>query len=185
MALRALVTGANGFVGSHLVDHLRERGDKPLAMVRQTSDLTNLEGSDVEFRYAGLSDVEAMTLAMRDVDIVFHVAGLTAAFKEETLTRVNSEGTANVFEAARRAEPGPRRVVCISSLEAAGPSTDARARSEEQVAAPFTRYGRSKLGGERAAWEARRDREVVIVRPPLVYGPRDQDVLQMIQGANM
>jgi len=197
MAKTALVTGANGFIGSHLIEYLLERGDKALAMVRKTSNLDNLAGVDVEFRYAGLSDVEALTSAMEGVDIVYHVAGLTAAFKPETLHEVNGQGTANVFAAAYRAKDGPTRVVYVSSLEAAGQSHPETARAEHHAPEPFTDYGRSKFAGELAAWEAastpaqlteensrQGDLEIVIVRPPLVYGPRDQDVLQMIQSAN-
>jgi nucleoside-diphosphate-sugar epimerase len=182
----ALVTGANGFIGSHLVEYLQDRGDQPIAMVRKTSNLDNLAGADVEFRYAGLGDVNALSAAMEGVDIVYHVAGLTAAFEAETLNLVNSTGTANVMEAARRAPDGPRRVVYVSSLEAAGQSHHDCARAEHHIPEPFTRYGRSKFGGEQAAWRAacQGDFEIVIVRPPLVYGPRDQDVLQMIQSAN-
>ncbi|MBJ92966.1 MAG: hypothetical protein CMP23_00675 [Rickettsiales bacterium] len=187
MSKTALVTGANGFIGSHLVDYLLERGDRVLAMVRKTSDLSNLEGREVEYRYAGLRDEEALVTAMEGVDIVYHVAGLTAAFNPTTLEEVNSAGTRRVLEAARQAQPGPGRVVYVSSLEAAGESHPNQARAEHHLPAPFTNYGRSKFGGELAAWRASRDEqgpEVVIVRPPLVYGPRDQDVLQMIQSAN-
>jgi len=197
MATKALVTGANGFIGSHLVEYLQERGDKPIAMVRKTSNLDNLAGVDVEFRHSGLGDVDELAAAMEGVDIVYHVAGLTAAFKPETLHEVNATGTANVFAAARQAKEGPTRVVYVSSLEAAGQSHPETPRAEHHAPEPFTHYGRSKFAGEMAAWEAasipallteensrQGDLEIVIVRPPLVYGPRDQDVLQMIQSAN-
>ncbi len=197
MTTTALVTGANGFIGSHLVEYLQEQGNNTLAMVRETSDLTNLAEADVELRYAGLRDVDALANAMNGVDIVYHVAGLTAAFTPETLNEVNANGTANVLEAARRAKNGPARVVYVSSLEAAGQSHHEVARAEHHAPAPFTHYGRSKFAGEIAAWAAASSLapegaedsrqsapEIVIVRPPLVYGPRDQDVLQMIQSAN-
>ena len=215
MASTCLVTGANGFIGSHLVEYLQERGDEPRAMVRQTSNLDNLAATNVEFRYAGLNDIDALSAAMEGVDIVYHVAGVTAAFETQTLHEVNARGSANVFAAARAAKDGPRRVVYVSSLEAAGQSHPERARAEHHTPQPFTHYGRSKFAGEQAAWDAAssdtaainaavassgaaasktaaasndgstaRAVEIVIVRPPLVYGPRDQDVLQMIQSAN-
>jgi nucleoside-diphosphate-sugar epimerase len=185
MATKALVTGANGFIGSHLVEYLQDRGDHPYAMVRETSNLDNLAGAEVEFRYASLDDIDSLSEAMQGVDVVYHVAGITAAFNSEVLDRVNSQGTANVLEAARRAKNGPRRVLYVSSLEAAGQSHHDCARAEHHRPEPFTRYGTSKFGGEQAAWTAAQhaDIEVVIVRPPLVYGPRDLDVLQMLQSA--
>jgi nucleoside-diphosphate-sugar epimerase len=77
-------------------------------------------------------------------------------------------------------------VLYVSSLMAAGPSHPEVARREHHRTTSFTKYGDSKLGGERIAWEVARSMslEVVIARPPLVYGPRDQDVLLMIKSAN-
>jgi len=186
MTTTALVTGANGFIGSHLVEYLQDRGDRPYAMVRKTSNTANLADRTVEYRHASVGDVDSLVAAMDGVDLVYHVAGITAAFDEATLQAVNAQGAANVLEAALRAKPGPSRVVLVSSLEAAGESHPDVARAEHHRPTPFTWYGKSKLAGEQVAWNAAQEAgpEVVIVRPPLVYGPRDQDVLQMIQSAN-
>lgn len=187
MARTALVTGANGFIGSHLVEWLQDRGDTAFAMVRATSNTDNLADRTVDYRHGSLGDLDSLIAAMAGVDVVYHVAGITAAFTQTTLNEVNASGTARVFEAARKAKNGPSRIVYLSSLEAAGPSHHDIARAEHHRPEPFTWYGTSKFGGEQAAWEAAQSSggfEVVIVRPPLVYGPRDQDVLQMIQSAN-
>jgi nucleoside-diphosphate-sugar epimerase len=185
MGRTALVTGSNGFIGSHLVEWLQERGDHPYAMVRETSNTANLEASGAELRYASLADVDSLVQAMKGVSIVYHVAGRTAAYDVQTLSASNAQGTANVLAAAALA--GVERVLVVSSLEAAGASHHGTARAEHHAPTPFTRYGSSKLAGEHEAWKAVQTDapfEVVIVRPPLVYGPRDLDVLQMIQSSN-
>ena len=191
----ALVTGASGFIGSHLCEVLRERGHEVRAMVRASSKLDKLEqgaaGKPFTLAHAALDDVAAMADVMAGVDVVYHVAGLTAAFDRTGFDRVNVEGVTNLFAAisrARESGSGPTRVVHVSSLMAAGPSHARAARREHhRHEHGFTDYGDSKLAGEAVAITSARAAgvELVIVRPPLVYGPRDDDVLQMIKSAAM
>lgn len=189
---KVVVTGANGFIGSHLVEHLLARGDAVRAMVRVGANLDNLavafahRDAQPHLAHASLADVEAMSAAFDGVDIVYHVAGLTAAFTRAEFERANTAGVANVLAAIRGARRRPRRLVYVSSLMAAGPSHPEVARREHHHArAGFTLYGDSKLAAEKLVHEAARAGEVeaVIVRPPAVYGPRDGDVLQMIRSA--
>ncbi|KIG15414.1 UDP-glucose 4-epimerase [Enhygromyxa salina] len=191
----ALVTGASGFIGSHLCEVLRERGHDVRAMVRRSSRLDKLElgagGAPFELAYASLDDVDSMAQAVANVDLVYHLAGATAAFDRVGFDRANVEGVGNLFAAiaqARAHGQGPRRVVHVSSLMAAGPSHPSSPRREHhRHERDVTDYGDSKLAGEQlAVASARRgDVELVIVRPPLVYGPRDEDVLHMIKSAAM
>lgn len=192
---RALVTGASGFIGSHVCEVLRERGHEVRAMVRRSSTLSKLDdaarGKPFDLAYAGLDEIEAIAEALRGIEVVYHLAGTTAAFDRPGFDRTNVEGVANLFAAIDRARAlgtEVRRVVHVSSLMAAGPSHPRSPRREHHRHMPgFTLYGDSKLDGEKLAAAAARagDIELVIVRPPLVYGPRDEDVLQMIKSAAM
>lgn len=192
---RALVTGASGFIGSHVCEVLRERGHDVRAMVRRSSKLAKLEdaakGKPFELSYASLTEIDSLAAAVAGVDIVYHIAGTTAAFDRTGFDRTNVAGVSNLFAAIARARAAdeaaaPRRVVLVSSLMAAGPSDHRVPRREHHRHNPgLTDYGDSKLEGERVAIEAAHGDELdlVIVRPPLVYGPRDDDVLQMIKSA--
>ncbi len=186
----AFVTGASGFIGSALVDALQARGLHVRALLRKTSSRTNLEAAlanGLELVEGTLSDTDAMRDALAGVDLVFHVAGLTAAFSRDELVRANTEGTANLLEAARTATPTPRRVILVSTLEAAGPTDPSLARREYHKVDPYTDYGQSKAGGERVAYEVARASalDILVVRPPIVYGPRDVDMLENVRAARM
>lgn len=199
---RVLVTGASGFIGSHLAEVLRERDHEVRAMVRKSSKLDKLDdaakGKPFVLTYASLDgpdSLNSLVMALRGIEVVYHVAGLTAAFDRPTFDRANVEGVANLLAAIRtleqQGEAAPRRLVLVSSLMAAGPSHHDHARREHhRHHEGFTLYGDSKLAGERLAFEeagrrAPGELELLIVRPPLVYGPRDEDVLQMIRSAAM
>ena len=104
--MKALVTGANGFTGSHLVKALQQRGDSVVGLVRKSSDLTRLKDTGIQLVVGDITDRNALRQAMQDVDKVFH----TAAFVElglvdaEKMERVNVEGTQAVLEVAKEME---------------------------------------------------------------------------------
>lgn len=175
--MRCLVTGATGFVGSHLVDALVARGDDVTCLVRPTSDRRWIETHAVRFVVGGLDDPAVLDAAARGQDVVFHVAGVIKARTAEAYFRANAEGTRAVVEACRRAGPGLRRLVYVSSLAATGASPDGKPVDEDTPCRPVSPYGESKLAGERIVLEAARDLPVTAVRPPVVFGPRDRETL--------
>ncbi len=175
----ALVTGANGFVGSHLCDFLLEGGWKVRALVRRTSDLSWLDLERVERVYGDASSGEGLGAAVSGVDTVFHLAGITRAPDEGTYDRVNVEGCARVTRAAAASASPPRRLVLMSSLAAGGPVRRGGARSEADADEPTSAYGRSKLRGE---LELARLAGIVpwtVIRPAAVFGPRDRGFLTL------
>ncbi len=174
--MRALVTGGTGFVGSHLAEALVRRGDTITALVRSPARANLLKSLGVSLVQGDLHDTAALRTAAQDVDVVYHVAGLTAALDESGFLRANRDGTANLIAACAG---GPTRFVLVSSMAAGGPSAPGRPLIGDEPAHPVTAYGRSKLAGEamlRAsalAW--------TIIRPPMVYGPRDTEVLKVFK----
>jgi nucleoside-diphosphate-sugar epimerase len=124
-----------------------------------------------------LQDQAALAQATRDQEIVYHVAGLVAARNEAEFQRANRDGTAALLAAAGTA--GVRRFVLVSSMAAGGPAPRGRPLLGDEPPAPVTAYGRSKLAGEAVV----RAGQVpwTIVRPPMVYGPRDREVLKVFR----
>lgn len=175
----ALVTGATGFVGSHLVDLLLARGHRVRAVHRRNSRLAWIEGKAVERFEADLREGTGLDRACEGVDAVFHVAGVINAPREADYRAGNWLATKRVVDAAVAARA--KRFVQVSSLAAAGPSPDGAPIDEEAECRPVSIYGRSKLEGEREAWSRRDAIGVSIVRPPVVYGPRDEGLVEMFQ----
>lgn len=181
---KALVTGANGFVGSHLVEGLLSKGYHVICLVRKTSNLRWLSGLNVEYVYADISEKESLKNVLKNVGFVFHVAGLTKAKTEEEYFKANYQGTKNLIEACIEDNPQIKRFVYISSQAAVGPGKDDQPLDETAPCNPVTDYGKSKLEGEKIVLEFSLKLPVTIIRPPAVYGPRDSDILSFFKVAN-
>ena len=117
---------------------------------------------------------EDLERAVKNVSVVFHLAGITSATNDSAYVTVNVEGTRNIVQAMQKSAPDAVLVFC-SSLAAAGPSTRKRRLNETDEPSPVSAYGRSKLTAERIVEES--GLKYLIVRPPAVYGPRDTDIL--------
>ena len=177
--MRALVTGANGFLGSHLVDLLIESGDVDVrVLVRKTSNLTWLEGKKFEKFFGDVgSPGTDLVAALQGVDVVYHVAGAVKALRKKTFYAVNEQGTGNLLEACLSLETPPRRFVLVSSAGASGPSRTDAPLTEDVQPRPVTEYGRSKLAAEVLAKKYMDRLSIAVVRPGAIYGPRDTELL--------
>ena len=113
-----------------------------------------------------------------DIDYVFHVAGLTNSSDVADYYTVNQQGTASLFKSIHDQKILPKKIICLSSLAAVGPSFDKKPIQESDVPHPITPYGKSKLMGELEALKFMEVYPIVILRAPAVFGPRDKDFLR-------
>ncbi|HEY4686331.1 MAG TPA: NAD-dependent epimerase/dehydratase family protein [Dehalococcoidia bacterium] len=183
--MRVLVTGANGFIGSHVAERLAAQGHDLRLLLRRTSKTEFLDGLSCYERVDGdLRDEASLARAAAGVDAVVHLGGLTltAALTEAEYVAVNAAGTAAIAKATLAA--GARRFVYVSSLQAAGPSPDGRPVPPHE-SAPISAYGRSKAAGEKAVLALQEEMSVAVVRPPAVYGPRDRAFLPLYRIAKL
>jgi nucleoside-diphosphate-sugar epimerase len=174
---RVLLTGATGFVGSHIAGAFVEAGYEVLCGVRASSDMRWISDLPIERVSLDLKGgAEGLPRAVENADLVVHAAGITRARRVEDYHSVNAEGTRRLAVAAF--EAGVRRFVLISSLAARGPDDPTKDDHPESA------YGRSKLEAEAYLRSLGGRMEAVVLRPAAVYGPRDTDLLPLFKMAN-
>jgi len=171
-----LITGATGFVGSHIVRTFVEAGYRVSCGVRATSDTRALDGLAVELVPLDLGPAaQSSADAVEGAEIVVHAAGITRARRKGDYHAVNAQATR--WLAASAAAAGARRFVLISSLAARGPDTS----SPDGMERPVSAYGRSKAAAEGYLRRFADGLETVVLRPTGVYGPRDTDFLPLVK----
>lgn len=175
--MRALVTGATGFVGSAVARALCRRGCQVRALVRSNADRRNLSGLGLELATGDLEDPASLARALSDCQALFHVAAdyRLGVADPRPLYRSNVEGTRNVLEAAQRA--GVSRIIYTSSVATVGLPADGSPGTEDTPVAltdMIGHYKRSKFLAEELARDyASRGAPVVIVNPSTPIGPGD------------
>lgn len=173
--MKALITGATGFIGSHLARELSKKGFEVSCLIRKTSNLKWLEGLDIKLVEGDCSDRNSLNGCVRGQDYIFHLAGMTKANYRKDFYSVNAKGTENIIKSVAENNPGVKRFLYLSSLSAFGPKLNNSLPEESQKPHPVSDYGRSKLEGEYAVLKYGDKVPVSILRPPVVYGPRDTE----------
>ena len=173
-----LITGGTGFIGGHLVEAACARGEKLRCLIRRDSFKRHPFAlpAEAEIAFGDLVSGEGLREALEGAGTVIHLAGVTKALATSEFYSGNARATENL---ARAVAGRGVRLVHVSSLAAIGPSSDGTPVSEDAEPHPVTHYGKSKLEGERIARALVPD--AVIVRPAVVYGPRDTDVLEIFR----
>jgi nucleoside-diphosphate-sugar epimerase len=180
---QALITGASGFIGSHLARKLSQDGWSIRCLIRESSSRDRLPREGVELLVGDMGDRGSLDRSLKGVTTVFHLAGQIRARSRQEFFRANREGTKNLLKAARRAGT-VERFIFVSSLSAAGPSPDGHPLREDEPPRPVSLYGESKLAAEMEALKFARDFTITILRPAAVYGPGDRETLQVIKLVN-
>jgi nucleoside-diphosphate-sugar epimerase len=179
--MTVLLTGGSGFLGSHVAERLSQAGVPCRALVREKSDTRFLATlPNVTLVVGSLDNPDSLRSAVRGVDSVIHSAGLVKARRRDDFHRTNVVGTENLIRAVLSECPNLQRFVMVSSLAAAGPSSDGSPVAQDSVA-PVTHYGRSKAEAEAVVKRASEVLPVTILRPSAIYGPRDREILAFFQ----
>ena len=178
---KLLITGANGFVGSHLARLALDNGYKVFAAVRKTSDLSTLEGLPVNLVYPDYRNINSVTALLNQEGIthIAHLAGLTKGRTLDDYMEANATVTVSLARASLECQSPVEKFVFVSSMAAMGPAEPGQALSEQDAPQPVTLYGKSKWQAEQYLADYA-GLPLITLRPTAVYGPRDKDMKMVI-----
>ncbi len=188
MRKKVFITGASGFVGSHLVEAVNSRGYEIHAAVRKSSKIDEIKHFVHEFVYPDMNNVDELTsLFQREqYSYIIHAAAMTKAKREEDMFSVNVGYTENILKASLAISQTLERVVYVSSLAAIGPiDFDSPSLITESTSYnPVTVYGRSKRASEEMIKTSFATSSISVLRPTAVYGPREKDLFILFDTLN-
>lgn len=185
---KILITGASGFVGSHLVEEALRRDLRVFAGIRKSSSREYLQDQRIQFIELNFGDREQMTgeLARNRFDYIIHNAGVVTASKLEEYWRVNFEYVKNFTDAILASGHMPEKFTFISSAASYGPASASDLTdflTEEAEPNPINTYGKAKLAAEQHLAKIP-GFPYVILRPTGVYGPREKEILTFFKLVN-
>ena len=175
--MKAFVTGGTGFIGSHLADQLIEDAQWSTVKCLVRSDEKWLKGKTFEKIEGDLDSIKTIDHALLDTDIIFHLAAIVKAPSKKEFFHANVQATENLIRLAQK--NNVHKLVILSSLAASGPS-GTRPRIEDDEMKPVSMYGESKKMMEEMIHNlAGDDMSITILRPPAVYGPREDQIFTL------
>ncbi|OGU11929.1 MAG: hypothetical protein A2X61_13470 [Ignavibacteria bacterium GWB2_35_12] len=178
----AFVTGATGFIGSHIADVLFSHGFQVRCGFREHSNIQWLRDKPFDLVKYSLFDSNSLSQALKDVDYIIHCGGTIMANKPEDFFRVNRDGTINLLKSALEHSPNLKRFVFISSQSVGGPAKSLSLPvNESNTPSPLTTYAKSKKEAEDSVLEYGKFFPVTILRPSAVVGPRDTAIFTLFK----
>ena len=174
--MKVLLTGATGFVGSHIVEDLISNNNSIITTIRKSSNLKWIKNYPLHFEYCSLNDVENLSKIVSSVDVIVHCAGVVRALNWEEYYNTNVIGTRNLVQAAIKNKSNVKKFIYISSQAAMGPSQTEKPKFLTEEEKPVSNYGKSKLLAEQEVKKLDGQLPYTIIRPASVYGPRDKDI---------
>jgi nucleoside-diphosphate-sugar epimerase len=179
--MKIFLTGTSGFLGSHTAEELVRRGHSVTALVRKSSQINHLKSLPLKLVEGALPDCKLLKPFLEEADAVVHVAGIVKAKSPEEFFRINALGTQNLVQEILVASKKPKLFIYISTIAVHGPEDGSDFCLPSSVCHPLSAYGKSKLRGEMALSAFQGKVRTIILRPPVLYGPRDQELLPLFK----
>ncbi len=180
--MKIFITGISGFLGFHLAEALYQKGHTLYALTRKKSELSHLKHIPFHSVEGSLSHCENLPEIFSQMDAILHTAGKIKALSKKEFEETNTQGTQNLVQAALQASPAPKTFIYVSSIAVLNPSLDGDDFClASKHCHPLSWYGQSKLGGEIALQGLQGKIRSLILRPPVLYGPRDKELLALFK----